>query len=369
MLNNELDSDFEIIEMYPTLEEYIKNNNLKIFKKDIQKFDIKKFNRNLYKVVFISWGTLILTRPIFEFTNINNLNKYYQNLDMNETDFLIKSCCEKEKIEYVNIFDEYNNIIKDISLFYKNDLKINNPIEAYICYTSMIKLGYFSDNYDYKYQVASNEVIGNYGINIIDGNGVCRNNASLLTDVMSSMGYDAYTICCNLINTNKPIDKETYIYNNHLLRKKTSILDFDINFDTKEIANHAVTVVKYNDKLYIFDPTNNSFFIEENHKYIRYDFTKIDIKENFQLEESLVLSYIYGIINQDELFKLGLDFKSGNVCTINDLDIKNIEYYYDKYYLIQTEQAQNIYDPFYNKEAVKIKKISYMFDIIEKEEN
>lgn len=369
MTDYELDDDFEIINLYASLEEYILNNKLYIYKKDKKEITFEKLGKLTRKMILITLGSIVISKTSSLFTEISMYNKYHNSENIKKTNNLIKSYCEEEKIEYVDILSEYDSLIEDTSSFYKDNLKISNPIEAYICYTSMIELGCFSKNSDYQYADADYEIRGNYGINIIDGNGVCRNNASFLTDILKSMGYEANTICCNLINTDHLKKNDTIVYDSKKIKQNSDFLDINVKFDTNESVNHAVTVVKYNGKIFILDPTNHGFFLKDNDSYVKYDFININIQSNIVLEEAVTTSFIEGYIDQTNFFKLSLDFKLKNISNIYDIDLNKVNDYYSKYFLNQKELDNNLYDSFYNKENQKIKKISYLIESIEKEEN
>ena len=109
-------------------------------------------------------------------------------------------------IERKNIIDSLDIGFYFCRLLYSGNLSLNNDFKY-------CKVKDDEDNY---YQ-------GILGARVISGYGVCRNMASVLTDVYKKMGIDA-----------------TY------LAVKTKMLDKD---------GHAVCLVKSNDGAFIFDPT------------------------------------------------------------------------------------------------------------------
>ena len=66
-----------------------------------------------------------------------------------------------------------------------------NVFDVYNAYTLMQDSGYLSVGDTFKTEIPQNEVLNHYGLSIIFGSGVCRNQADNLRNVSVELGYNA----------------------------------------------------------------------------------------------------------------------------------------------------------------------------------
>ena len=63
----------------------------------------------------------------------------------------------------------------------------------------------------------------------------------------------SYLLACNVADK----DIESNKYNSVEYRSYRTPIDIDFSIDTKETCDHLLTVIEYNDNMYILDSTNN----------------------------------------------------------------------------------------------------------------
>lgn len=137
---------------------------------------------------------------------------------------------KEEIVLYNDIVEETANLI--------SSLEITDPTEIFSFYIMLMDQGYFS-NKQFTYDIYNNyDVGGSLGIEVVTGSGACRHTSELLTDIFDKLGYEAYSM--------------------------VNALDDGVNIFGKVHANifgnHVITIVKYDNKLYGFDPTNLSVY-------------------------------------------------------------------------------------------------------------
>lgn len=202
--------------------------------------------------------------------------------------YLVFSRLENHTKELTAINSAYNEIIDNYAKFMK-EMELTNPIQIGTMHANMVEDGYLSLNnkfeFDRKNVYDSN---GLCGVNIINGHGVCRHHASLLTDVLNKMEIDAFNlvVCFPDYGLNiKILDDEVgqtreEIYANirkyfvdaddanqileaidEIKRIKNSELEVSL-FSQKEknifkriIGNHAICFAVQNGYGYYLDPT------------------------------------------------------------------------------------------------------------------
>lgn len=127
---------------------------------------------------------------------------------------------------YLSLKEKYDIYIDKVARYIENK-NITDPLDIGFYFCRLLYSGNLSLNNGFEYcEIKDDEdscYQGILGARIISGYGVCRNIASILTDVYKKMGIDA----TYLVVKNKKIDKET----------------------------HAVCLIKDNNGAFIFDPT------------------------------------------------------------------------------------------------------------------
>ena len=132
-------------------------------------------------------------------------------------------------IKYKDLYDNYDDYINTISKELQEANLTHNPLEVFANYLILEKNGYISFGNCFTYGNPDFEVIGNLGISIVDGKGVCRNEADNLYHILSSLGFE----------TGRVIG----VPNNY------------------SVANHECVFTKLDDKIVIFDPTNKDVYL------------------------------------------------------------------------------------------------------------
>ncbi len=127
------------------------------------------------------------------------------------------------------------------------------------------------------------------------GNGVCLNNATMLSDVLKSMDYSACTSVCyvhenaEIPDENRekmPIDRNVYKGNTLLEKlkvKKAILASYALRPITKKVGNHAIVLSEYNGEFYGIDPTNLCFMTHSNENQLQYlnGLVDFDLKPTF----------------------------------------------------------------------------------------
>ena len=129
----------------------------------------------------------------------------------------------------------YNDIIKNYNNLNK-ELDVIEPLQVATMFHYTLHCGYLSIDKNFKYNLNSNQTINNphlLGSSIITGNGVCRHINSMLNDIYNDLGIESYLL---IVEVNE-----------------SSLLTLK-----KIIGNHAITIAKYDDKIYPVDATSRN---------------------------------------------------------------------------------------------------------------
>lgn len=158
---------------------------------------------------------------------IYQMRKYY------EYDKERKKQEKEENIDLINLYDEF---IEKTAYVLRKTNKTNNIFLYPLLLSNLIALG-ITGEYNEEFNVNNSFDLPNYmGINVILGEGVCRNVNSFANDIFKILGISSYPLMISLNNEDiKP--------------------------------NHFITLVKLNNKYYGLDIYNNLFFnyIDHNH--------------------------------------------------------------------------------------------------------
>lgn len=127
--------------------------------------------------------------------------------------------------KYGDTFIEYNKFINKLVSFLKK-MNLNSSIEFSIAIKYLIDNGYLSKDGVFYRKEPINEFQSRYGLNIIDGNGVCRNYAYFHNDVMKKLGEYCKRYFCASCSCENAENMS---------------------------ANHILNLIKYNDCLYGID--------------------------------------------------------------------------------------------------------------------
>lgn len=198
---------------------------------------------------------------------------------------------DKIKINQELSYMAYMDLILKTKKLLKG-MYINDPLEIKIIFEYLLYNGYFS--IDKKFKLSSeNRKLNIYipGADIMGGTGVCINIGDLLKEIYNAYGYKAHIISCKYdINAHS---KKTY-----KPEIKQKIGEINLKDDERHniknyilqsfIGNHIITLVNYNKKTYLCDPTNLDFIsIKENNKG----------KSLFHKTKTTILPEYFGILD------------------------------------------------------------------------
>lgn len=171
---------------------------------------------------------------------------------------------EKRKaIQEEDYYQAYNRIITKIAKLFK-EIGTMDPLTSSAVFEYMMWNGYFSDNHSLIYSESgriNNIVIP--GADVIRGKSVCLNNASMETDVLRKMNFDAHIIGCKInpkaeLNLEyKPNIERQIVHNKSILGKIISFIGAITPL--KRIGNHAVTLIRTEDQYIVSDPTSLAY--------------------------------------------------------------------------------------------------------------
>ena len=184
---------------------------------------------------------------------------YYLMSSLYKGDFLKSlndELLEYRKKYYDNISFYYFDILEKMRKL-SLELGLKNSLELSNMYTYLLWNGYFSKDKTNVYSIENRKVImGLLFADIMDGIGVCLNHADMLKDFLNNCGYDS-AVLVNFASKNTKID-----YKMDIERKvkkpsfSTKIMNFVLMPIISRIGNHAFTLIKENDRMYIYDSTN-----------------------------------------------------------------------------------------------------------------
>ena len=203
-------------------------------KKEEYDFKNKEMLKNIFTFVVLS--SLSILSNDFSSSELSFVFAYLSFLlkANHERNFILVDTSTASYDELKKCYLEFLNNMKNFIV--KNDF--NNPIAINTAYIYMYRNGYLSsDGVKLKYR-GMKDISNLEGIDILSGKGVCRNIASLLTDIYINLGYESQNLYVNFSTIFCPqILISAYLY-----------------------GNHAVTAVKDSKNSYILDPTNNIIF-------------------------------------------------------------------------------------------------------------
>lgn len=153
-----------------------------------------------------------------------------------------------ENSQLLSLYDQYINNIVELFDYIKNN---ESDFFFTIVFDILIEIGFFTTEGKFNFQNDHfKELSIKPGINIISGEGVCRNLACFYSDIFSYFCNYPLTTCC--------FDEK----GSH-------------NEDAKLYGNHVINLTSYNDIMYGFDITNHCAFIpsvNNSLKGINYDY-------------------------------------------------------------------------------------------------
>ena len=241
-------------------------------------------------------------------------------------EILLRNRVEKKTNEYLLVKDNYDKIIKNIVLFLK-DNGINEPNSIYTSFVYMYRMGYLSYNQNFNNSTSTKDFADMFGVDVINGVGVCRHLSSMLSDVFKEFGYQS-----SIITVNATQQSVNFMKNNSLIPK------VDCDSKSKKIVstiakvteitnsvNHALTEVYDGQQSYIFDPTNDGSLVYAN------DLSKNKLRVVGSTDAIMTYKYIaqmqmslFGSYTTDVSKKQLLYFIKNTLTNFEFYDIRNI---------------------------------------------
>ena len=248
-------------------------------------------------------------------------------------------------IELNHLADSYQEVLNSIySLFCM--LEITNPIDIFVLYSYLVRKGYLSVDHLF---VCSNDVTDSIpllAVNVIEGAGVCRHIACLLTDIYKNFGYISANISMFLERYPSSFTKEDYSCDGA----------FSCT-DTQNPYNHLVSLVKDRNGTLLFDALNDYIFFVWNHNnispvFMPDIFVKCGYEKFFNSQIDRNFSYylqntnLDTVVNIRDCYNYRWDFCKKNQEYFDDFYLHNCDLYQDvtaKKRILSREFSRYIY--------------------------
>ena len=220
----------------------------------------------------------------------------------------------KEKI-YENKYSYecslYDKSTDEIAAFFK-ELDLQNPTQCYIMFHLLLFNDYFSKDNEFNLQKDEENlqnIYGCLGYDVLTGNAGYKNISDMLNDVLNKCGYESY---CTT----------TYIDD-----RKTK--------NKKEFVNHQIVIVKHDNIVTYYDPTNLS--ILDKYKNTFYSINTINEK-NIQN----IRPFTSSLISTNFTPNSGLDALKIKYYTLSDNDYLSEDYIVNQYNIVQEINHNNL---------------------------
>lgn len=199
--------------------------------------------------------------------------------------------------QYIKKYQDLNALYSEVlngiaNLFYTLDLQ--EPVSIFVAFVALLRQGYFSHQHKLYYRSDLNDIPFLLGVDVLCSKGVCRTFSAMLSDLYNQMGIKSNTISVHTSG-------ETL---RHLKKLCPYSLQHDHDHDQKfvtiissitqyvKISNHALTLVEWNGKYYIFDPTNDGFLYQDDKRIIRNAYApEFTLKRSTELRDFLSMLY------------------------------------------------------------------------------
>ena len=157
----------------------------------------------------------------------------------------------KRSHEFIDI--EYNKIIDDTAKIIKELGFKNNHASYFSIFSYLLWKGMFSNNQKYTYSLDTFDILGYFGLDVINGMGNCKSNSDMMNRVFRKLGLDSYFLInsCHVKSIESIID----VKRSNSEKGKRIDDNAEISF---MLGNHANVLVKDSDtnNFYVYDPTN-----------------------------------------------------------------------------------------------------------------
>lgn len=146
-----------------------------------------------------------------------------------------RSLEEEENLEkYADIEIKYNRYVDSIAAAIKDNGLAGSVMDAFAAYSLMQEAGYMSLRYGFDYDLPVAELSNNYGISIVYGEGMSRNQSANLCRVLKALGYE-----CGLVWGELTADKR------------------------QDEANFMMVYVVDGKDIYLLNPVDSSIYLRD----------------------------------------------------------------------------------------------------------
>ena len=203
---------------------------------------------------------------------------------------------EAHRLQYQEIIKNYNRYLLVLRDFMKS-LGLNTEIENTIALAWLIKHGYISVDKEFTGTEEKDEILGRYGLSIIEGKGVCRNYSEMAYDEMRLLNY---------------YSKQLYCYWPNLSLPKSA---------TVKKANHVINLIEHDGVIYGIDLYNGCALF---HFTEPLTLERITLKTGKKIRYKPYYEYILGESTEQQIGAHLLDFeKSSKMKTISAIEYED----------------------------------------------
>ena len=297
---------------------------------------VKKRHKNVGKIIVMAVSGILVSVMVFSTALIKNADRKRESLENSVS-----------QVYYVQT-ETYNEIISEIKLALEK-VGCDDPLEIFSMYNHLLWKGYFSEGHEYKYDNTDLYDIPYFeGIDIMDGDGVCRHNSDLLARIFNECGYKAFTVNA-YISEDMDID-----YQPGIERPVGEFSDYDSgNYFTSTYGNHQLVVVIDGNSVNFFDPTNLSVF------RLGSDETLHVINGVGQMKLKPLSEYSINGINVEEMVDVFQIIHDENNVSYSDEDVENA--FEESLKLF--EENSEYFEEFYSEMVDDYSKINKSFEV------
>lgn len=238
---------------------------------NIKRLELGAVGVSIFAYAVFKWGYAIKNK---DFSTLQQMDASQLLIDLPISlfllDYLTTPRRERKTEDYSEVKELYDGVVLNVSNLMKELHVENDPVKVFAVYEYLYKNGYLSYGKDNNYNVDIKDFSGLQGADVINGNGVCRSYASLLTDIYRNLGIESYNL---VVRTDKECIEHSPRLGNYpkkerdLKTKKlvTAVMKFTKNL---KISNHVINIVKQEGKVFVLDPTNDAFLQKGDHNLL-----------------------------------------------------------------------------------------------------
>ena len=228
---------------------------------------------NIRKMEFLSSiSAYLLTKMVFN-DDYTGMLISQGLIDIYFIDIILSEYTERLASDYKALKKLYNVLVNNTGKFYEEISK--DPIDIFTLYVYMYRNGYLSHDKQFTYSTHPKDFANLHGIDVVTGYGVCKNIASMLTDIYNSMGYKSKNLS---VNVNPDDIKGCKDHEFAPLRVQAGTHNatiYKVASNLKHLGNHQILMVDNGEFNYLLDPTNYLFLSYVNGKMMIEDTDKL----------------------------------------------------------------------------------------------